>query len=132
METSSTHVKGEDIICVVPLATIVTIFSRKRPKGLGMSLLGVKNDQFSDSILLKGEGYTTTQVDEYGILDDKNNKNHSKWVSGKFHIYRFHTNSSNNSKQYNIGSPFLIVCVLTAITISIFNLSPIIKHPVTL
>ena len=78
METSSTHVKGEDIICVVPLATIVTIFSRKRPKGLGMSLLGVKNDQFSDSIILKGEGYTTTQGAEYGILDDKNNKNHTK------------------------------------------------------
>ena len=39
----------------------------------------------------------------------------------------FHTNSRTNSAQYHIWSPFLMVCVVIAITISIFNIIPILN-----
>ena len=52
--------------------------------------------------------------------------------SNPFTADRFHTNSSTNSTQTRVWSPFLIVCVEIAITISIFNISPILNiqlHP---
>ena len=37
---------------------------------------------------------------------------------------RFHTKSSTNYKQDHVWSPFLRVCVMTSITISIFDVPP--------
>ena len=47
------------------------------------------------------------------------------------HVYMnhngFHTNSSTNSTQDYILSPFLMIYIVTDITISIFNISPILN-----
>ena len=39
-------------------------------------------------------------------------------------FYRFHIKSTTNSTQDNIWSPFLMVCVVTATIIPIFDISP--------
>ena len=40
---------------------------------------------------------------------------------------RLHTNSSTNSTRDHVRSPILMVCVVTAISISVLNITPILN-----